>query len=166
MIFFTTTQPSFILRRASNHSPNPSPIFGKGLNRSSCRSFIKVRSGHQSPGVIVYISGQRPLGYGALPIKKYMANPEGTKAREPYQNFDGEGFPSESTTSPPYREGLGEGGCFFYFFSSRRRKGESPLFGLRSNRINRRLARDLSYRHRYYHLRYYRCHRYCHRHYQ
>ena len=43
-----------ILRRISNHSPNPSPIFGKGLNRSSCRSFIKVRSGHQSPGVIVF----------------------------------------------------------------------------------------------------------------
>ena len=42
-----------------------------------------------------------------------MANPEGTKAREPYQNFDGEGLPSESTTSLPYREGLGEGGCFF-----------------------------------------------------
>ena len=42
-----------ILRRISNHSPNPSPIFGKGLNRSSCRSFIKVRSGHQSPGVVV-----------------------------------------------------------------------------------------------------------------
>ena len=24
----------------------------EGLNRSACRSFIKVRSGHQSPGVI------------------------------------------------------------------------------------------------------------------
>ena len=31
LLFFTTTQPSFILRRASNHSPNLSPIFGKGL---------------------------------------------------------------------------------------------------------------------------------------
>ena len=29
-----------------------------------------------------------------------MANPEGAKAGEPYQNFDGEGFPSESTLSP------------------------------------------------------------------
>jgi len=29
-----------------------------------------------------------------------MANPEGAKAREPYQNFDGEGLPSESTKSP------------------------------------------------------------------
>ena len=45
--------------------------------------------------------------------RKNMANPEGAKAGEPYQNFDGEGCPSESTTSPPSREGLGEGGCFF-----------------------------------------------------
>ena len=51
--------------------------------------------------------------WGKAPLEKNMANPEGTKAREPYQNFDGEGLPSESTTSPPYREGLGEGGCFF-----------------------------------------------------
>ena len=50
---------------------------------------------------------------GRAPIKLYMANPEGTKAGEPYQNFDEEGFPSESFTSPPYREGLGEGGCLF-----------------------------------------------------
>ena len=88
-------------------------------------------------------------GYGALPIKEYMANPEGTKAREPYQNFDGEGLPSESTTSPPYREGLGEGGCFFYFFSSRRRKGESPSsayeeIGLISNRFIARVAATAS----------------------
>jgi hypothetical protein len=32
-------------------------------------------------------------------VAEIMANPEGAKAREPYQNFDGEGFPSESTIS-------------------------------------------------------------------
>ena len=41
-------------RRGFNHSLNPSPIFGKGLNRSSCRSYIKVRSDHQRSGVIFY----------------------------------------------------------------------------------------------------------------
>ena len=33
-------------------------------------------------------------GLGQSSIKKGMANPEGAKAGEPYQNFDGEGFPS------------------------------------------------------------------------
>ena len=55
----TTSLVLLILRRISNHSPNPSPIFGKGLNRSSCRSFIKVRSGHQSPGVF-FLNGGKP----------------------------------------------------------------------------------------------------------
>ena len=32
--------------------------------------------------------------WGKAPLEKNMANPEGTKAREPYQNFDGEGLPS------------------------------------------------------------------------
>jgi hypothetical protein len=45
--------------------------------------------------------------------QEIMANPAGAKAGEPYQNLDGEGFPSESTTSLPYREGLGIGGCLF-----------------------------------------------------
>ena len=34
-----------------------------------------------------------------------MANPEGAKAREPYQNFDGESQLSEST-KPPARSAL------------------------------------------------------------
>ena len=32
-------------------------------------------------------------------MSKTMANPEGAKAGEPYQNFDEEGFPSESIKS-------------------------------------------------------------------
>ena len=36
-----------------------------------------------------------------------MANPEGAKAGETYQNFDGEGFPSESTKAP--FPGIGKG---------------------------------------------------------
>ena len=40
-----------------------------------------------------------------------MANPEGAKAREPYQNFDeGRSLPVINYTLP-YREGLGLGGC-------------------------------------------------------
>ena len=37
----------FFIRRGFNHSLNLSPIFGKRLNRSSCRSYIKVSSDHQ-----------------------------------------------------------------------------------------------------------------------
>ncbi len=43
-----------VLRRTSNHSPNPSPIIGKGLNRSACRSYIKVSSTHQRVGMFFY----------------------------------------------------------------------------------------------------------------
>ena len=32
--------------------------------------------------------------------KQYIANPEGAKAGERYQDFDVEGFPSESTKAP------------------------------------------------------------------
>ena len=32
-------------------------------------------------------------------VAETMANPEGAKAREPYQNLDGEGLPSESIRS-------------------------------------------------------------------
>ena len=45
--------------------------------------------------------------WGLAPIKQNMANPEGAKAGEPYQNFDGEGFPSESTKAP--FPGIGKG---------------------------------------------------------
>ena len=48
-----TPNPLFI-RRGFNHSPNLSPIIGKRLNRSACRSYIKVPSGHQSPGVYFF----------------------------------------------------------------------------------------------------------------
>ena len=49
-------------------------------------------------------------------------NPFGAKAREPYQNFDGESQLSESIASrnqlhPPHiGGGLGGGGCFFASF--------------------------------------------------
>ena len=43
--------PTLLAKRASNHSLNLSPIFGKRLNRSSCRSYILVSSDHQRSGL-------------------------------------------------------------------------------------------------------------------
>ena len=52
LLFSITPNPLFI-RRGFNHSPNLSPIIGKRLNRSACRSYIKVPSDHQRSGVIL-----------------------------------------------------------------------------------------------------------------
>ena len=59
-----TDHPTLFAKRASDHSPNPSPISGKGLNRSSCRSYIKVPSDHQRSGVILTSPLSPPLGKG------------------------------------------------------------------------------------------------------
>ena len=58
------------------------PIIVHPINTSSCGMFLGLLS----------FSLMRGLGQSS--IKKGMANPEGAKAGEPYQNFDGEGFPS------------------------------------------------------------------------
>ena len=49
-----TDHPTLLAKRASNHPPNLPPIIGRRLNRSSCRSYIKVPSDHQRSGVIIY----------------------------------------------------------------------------------------------------------------
>ena len=56
------------------------------------RNGIK-RKGTQSP------YPQRRPAFSVVGVKN-MANPEGAKAREPYQNFDGESQLSESTKPP------------------------------------------------------------------
>ena len=48
-----TDHPTLLAKRASNHPPNLPPIIGRRLNRSSCRSYIKVPSDHQRSGVIL-----------------------------------------------------------------------------------------------------------------
>ena len=60
-----------VLRRTSNHSPNPSPIIGKGLNRSACRSYIKVSSTHQRVGMFFII------GPSARSLVDYMSGADG-----------------------------------------------------------------------------------------
>jgi len=45
-----------VLRRTSNHSLNLSPIFGKRLNRSACRSYINVSSPHHRVGMFLFIA--------------------------------------------------------------------------------------------------------------
>ena len=46
-----------VLRRTSNHSLNLSPIVGKRLNRSSCRSYINVSSTHHRVGIYFLLAG-------------------------------------------------------------------------------------------------------------
>ena len=68
-----------VLRRTSNHSPNPSPIIGKGLNRSSCRSYINVSSTHQRVGMFLSTTlnagrlCERQLGPSARSLIAYMS---------------------------------------------------------------------------------------------
>jgi hypothetical protein len=59
-------------------------------------------------------------------ISRRPGLPKGTKNR---------GFCDFEFTSLPYREGLGIGGCFFYFFSLRQRKGEIPFGSFRKEQI-------------------------------
>ena len=52
-MFFRTSPVPFTLEGAP---PLPvAPLLRRGANRSSCRSYIKVPSGHQSPGVKFFI---------------------------------------------------------------------------------------------------------------
>ena len=66
----------FFTRRGFNHSLNLSPIFGKRLNRSSCRSYTNVSSTHQRVGMFFYrlrwtlvdcmsVGSDHPLGSAA-----------------------------------------------------------------------------------------------------
>jgi hypothetical protein len=50
-------------------------------------------------------------------------------------------MPPEAVTSPPYREGLGIGGCLFSFFSLRQRK-EHTFQGLALEERNMSLSRQ------------------------
>jgi hypothetical protein len=56
-----------------------------------------------------------------------MANPEGAKAREPYQDFDGESQLSESIASSPYRGRPWRGWMLLCFFLRAEESKKLPL---------------------------------------
>ena len=67
--------------------------------------------------------------------KKIMARPSGHRLREPYQNFENRRSLRFSTTSLPYREGLGLGGCFFGTFFAPKKVGKIPRHAAREKAI-------------------------------
>ena len=81
------------------------------------------KEGWQHKLSVLFVLHQ-PSSIGHQPYKKrHRVVPRyqnTTKGCRPLQPF---------VLASPYRERLGEGGCFFYFFSSRRRKGDIGVWG-------------------------------------
>ena len=63
IIFFDL--PTLFAKRASTFSPAPQPSPGQGLNRSACRSYIKVSSTHHRVGMEFFIGwrGEKTLTF-------------------------------------------------------------------------------------------------------
>ena len=67
-------------------TPMPSP--GQGLNRSSCRSYIKVSSTHQRVGLISHPLRSCCAQSMRQPIKNTRPTPQGQRLRGSYQNSE------------------------------------------------------------------------------